>query len=373
MKPSNTTIFGWEVSPYTAKTRSYLAYKGIEFKQKVPSAFTLKGKIKKDVGQMIMPVVYHNDMALQDSSVIMDFFEQSVPQKSIIPNNSSQKILSLILEMFADEWLPMAALHYRWNYPENRSFILREFGKSALPYWPSFFQVKLAKSFAQKMYGYLPIMGISKDMQPALEKNTLNILNALNEHLGSNKKTNENPFIFGSQPSFADFALFGPIYAHLHRDPFPNNLVAQYAHVLKWINTLLEQPQNIEGQWSSHESNIDSLMPLLQIWASHHAPLIRHTISSIGQWMKEHPEAEKLPRSIGKVDINIEGQSEKRLNFTYGYWMWQRIRKQYQDLTEQEQQPLNEILKSLKVMDLFDQAMPCQVELKRCRLYIINQ
>tara|TARA_B100001094_G_C18102149_1_gene756358 strand:- start:31 stop:234 length:204 start_codon:yes stop_codon:yes gene_type:complete len=54
-------LYGWEVSPYTAKVRAYFAYKNICFKEVRPNIYTLARKIQPATGKMIMPVVYIND------------------------------------------------------------------------------------------------------------------------------------------------------------------------------------------------------------------------------------------------------------------------------------------------------------------------
>jgi|GEM_PF-668062 len=365
-------LFGWMASPYTAKVRSYLTYKNIPFKDNVPSVFTLNGKIKKDVGQLIMPVVYTDQTPLQDSTVILQTFEQQHSERCINPDNPIQQFYNLILEMFADEWLPLAALHYRWNYPENRAFIHKEFGKSALPYFPSFIQNYVAKVFGGKMSGYLPILGIKPHMEKPLEKNTLHILDALNTHLAT------HDFIFGPRPSLADFSLYGPIFAHLDRDPSPKNLVSQFKHVKKWVDTLNGDFAHIKNssEWPDTNETLDSLKPLLDIWSQCHGPLIRQSIDAITQWYNaldsdQKASEKKLPKFLGKASITLDGQNETRLNLTYGYWMWSRIHKHYSALTDTQKSQLKPLLQAWNIDDLLNTALPCEVSLKRCRLYLV--
>jgi glutathione S-transferase len=367
--PQPIKLYGWQVSPYTAKVRSYLNYKNIPFTDNVPSFFTLNGKIKKDTGQMIMPVVYQGDSAIQDSTVIMESLESQYPQHSIYPDNDIQHFLALILEMFADEWLPLAALHYRWNFPGNRKFIYSEFGKSALPFFPSFIQNHIGKVFGNKMSGYLPVLGIATHMQEPLEKNTHEILNTLNEHLS------HHSYIFWSQPSIADFALYGPIYSHLHRDPAPQNLLTPYKNIIKWINELNGDFKNTKHQWSNEENLVISLKPLLSIWAKSHAPLIRQSVNAMTHWVsqltsEEKSQNTKLPKYLGKASIQLGDQQAERLNLTYGYWMFSRVHDFYHKLNTGSQHEIENLLTELKVMDLFQQTLPCKVNLHRCRLYL---
>ena len=62
---------------------------------------------------------------LRDSSLIIDHYE-SLRTGSITPQCSVTAFASRLLEVFADEWLPMAALHYRWHSEENMQFALND-------------------------------------------------------------------------------------------------------------------------------------------------------------------------------------------------------------------------------------------------------
>jgi hypothetical protein len=78
--------FGWQVSPYSAKTRSYLKYIDHDFEDVEPTVFTLAGSIKKAVGRPIMPTMHLSDGRwLQDSSTIIDHFEAEDRYASIQP------------------------------------------------------------------------------------------------------------------------------------------------------------------------------------------------------------------------------------------------------------------------------------------------
>ena len=66
-------LYGWPVSPYTQKVRSYLLTRGIPFEDIQPAAPTLFRTIKGAVGKSIMPTVQLDDgQWLQDSSIIID-------------------------------------------------------------------------------------------------------------------------------------------------------------------------------------------------------------------------------------------------------------------------------------------------------------
>ena len=85
--------YGWKVSPYSAKTRSYLQHIGVDFDDIEPSAFYLYRRIRPAVGRIIMPTVeLTNGSWLQDSSVIVDYFENTPSTPSVQPKGSVQRL-----------------------------------------------------------------------------------------------------------------------------------------------------------------------------------------------------------------------------------------------------------------------------------------
>ena len=78
--------YGWECSPYSSKTRSYLRFKGIEHQDIYPTIIDFKRVIVKRLGYLVMPmVITPDDETLQDSSVIIDYLEERFPEPSIHP------------------------------------------------------------------------------------------------------------------------------------------------------------------------------------------------------------------------------------------------------------------------------------------------
>lgn len=358
-------VYGWPVSPYTVKVFSYLTYKQLTPKLIHTNLWQMTFKIKKDVGQNIMPVVYDAPYVLQDSSAIIDHYESQYPQKSVIPDEPLHKISAYILEIMGDEWLILAALHFRWNYPENHSYIYEEFGKYAIPKWPKLIQRQVGKLIGQRISGYLPLLGINESMQGSLENNTQSILEALNTHLS------QHAFLFGSRPSLADFSLFGPIQAHLYRDPFPSKLLTPYSSIRAWLKKLNGPIEFTNGEWIQSSSLPSTLLPLFQIWCDSHLPIIKASIVAFSNWCIQHPTETKLPRSFGHITLTIEGTSSKRLNLSYVLWIWQRLQRVYSTLSDEEKINIDTLLNQLDILHLVQTPLPRTLVLKQCRLHVV--
>lgn len=357
-------VYGWEASPYTAKVFAYLNYKQLDPKLVPPTLWQLQYKIKPKVGQIVMPVVFDAKNILQDSSAIIDHYEQLHPERPVIPNAPLHKISTYLLELLADDWLILGALHFRWHYKENHASTYQDFGKNALPKCPSWAQRFIGKKMGKRIARYLPILGITPDMQIPIESNVQYILESLDKHLS------QHEFIFGTCPSLADFAFYGPIHAHLYRDPFPNKMLAPYPFILKWLSRLHDQGNFIRGSWQNAESLPATLIPLFQVWKDNHLPLLKESIESFKNWCIHHPQEHLLPRSFGKAQLTIDGISANRVNLSYVLWMWQRIQNVYKELNDVEQRHVNVFLNQLDILALIQTPLPRIISLKDCRLHI---
>jgi glutathione S-transferase len=365
MMQDKIELYGWEVSPYMTKVEIYLKYKGIPFRTVRPNVYTLFRKIQPAVGKAIMPVVYINGKnPIQDSTVIIDYFERQYPDNPLIPESPKQRIAAQLIELYANKWLVMAALHYRWNYPENHNFIIGEFGSNTLPYFPAFIQRKAGKFIAGKMSGYLPLLGITENMQMALEDHTETLLSLLNRHLS------KHVFLLGLQPCLADFSLYGFLYAHLHRDPAPQNLVAKHPHVLKWIERLRGKISQDRIVLPDDDSIPASLLPVLVHISQSHMPLIKQSVEAVRLWSRDKSIGDIIPQRIGDTTLTIGKNQETRYNLIEPYWLFQRLCETYQMLENMDKHGVDEFISSVAGLSLIKEPLPINTELKKCRLYV---
>jgi glutathione S-transferase len=328
MKP--LTLYGWPVSPYTAKTKAWLKGKGIPFTDRVPSYLFLHRVVRKNVGRIIMPTVRlpQGDW-LQDSTEIIDTLAALHPKPALQPTTPRQRLVSLLLELYADEWLPMVALHYRWNIEENAAFAINAFGAHGLPFLPTLIRRPLARRIAQKMKGYLPVLGVTEHTQPGVEGTALALISHLNEHLRGHR------FLLGERPCTADYALYGPLYAHLYRDPGTTDLFSPYKEVSEWLLRLHEGKFDI-GEYLAEDEVPASLEPILQMVFEDQIPWIQTTLSHIENWCEKHPDATRVPRALGTAPFSIRDLDGTRKIITEMQWKAQRPILFYQALQGKE-------------------------------------
>ncbi len=325
-------LYGAEFSLYSGKARSYLRKKGIPFEKITSTVGVYKKFIIPRTGVRYIPVVQTpEDQVYQDTTVIIDELEQRFPDHSVYPSTPKQRLTSLLLEVYADEWLVIPAMHYRWNYPAtNADFIYQEFGSMAMPNMPGFIQRYLGKKVGAKFKGFVPKLGIVEHNIPAIEKSYVALLEDLQAHF------EEHDFLLGSRPSIGDFGLIGPLYAHLYRDPAPGKLMRTKAPaVCAWVGRMNSDRAYLkEGEWLANDEVPDTLLPILKRMADEHLPVLLDTDKQLDEWRKANPEKEEIDRFIGNHKFSVEGVEAERLVLPYCIWMLQRPVDYYQSLTD---------------------------------------
>lgn len=315
-------LYGAEFSLYSGKARSYLRKKGILFEEITSTVSVYKNFIIPRTGVRYIPVVQTpEDEVYQDTTTIIDQLESRFPEHSVYPRTPKQRMVSLLMEVYGDEWLVIPAMHYRWNYPaSNSDFIYREFGSMAAPNMPGFIQKFLGRKIGNKFKGFVPRLGITDANINAIEASYVALLGDLQAHF------EEHDFLLGSKPSIGDFGLIAPLYAHLFRDPAPGKLMRKKAPaVCEWVGRMNSSKADLtEGQWLADDEIPETLLPVLRRMASEHLPVLQDTDRLLSDWRLEHPDASEVQRIIGSHEFTVEGVTSERAVLPYCLWMFQR-------------------------------------------------
>ena len=328
-------------SYYSGKVRSYLRYKRIPYQEVVSTLRLFHSVIIPRTGVRFIPVIHTaDDVVVQDTTDIIDFLEQRFPAPSVYPATPRQKLVSLLFELYADEWLILPAMHYRWSFWHEREHIndvLEHFGMLLSPQAPRLLRRFAGKQFCKPFSEALPLLGITPRSIPALEANYERLLDQLNAHF------QRHDYLLGGRASIGDFGLIGPLYAHLGRDFYPKALMRKRAsQVYAWVermNSLEPRP----GDFLPDDAVPDSLMPILQTMFAEHFPLLADTVTRLEAWLAENP-GRKIPRVIGRHLYTIGGVQEERAVFPYAQWMLQRPLDFHRSLRGAERQSVNALL-----------------------------
>jgi glutathione S-transferase len=197
------TLFSYSISPYAAKVRAILQYKGLPFEERFVHPLDRR-EIVRLSGQKLVPVLVDDGRVVADSTRIARYLDERYPSPPILPADPALRARALLLEEWADEALPRAVQPVRWFLPQNRQ---RTEAKLRAPYpstlvedvkWTAIFAVMrydMWHRYARERIG-LP--------RPAAVLNRLaEVLDVLDGALA------ETGWLAGPAPTVADFAAWG--------------------------------------------------------------------------------------------------------------------------------------------------------------------
>ena len=115
-------FYASEVSYFSAKVRPALRYKRIPHVELLATTAAYRAVIRPRTGLTMIPVVVTpEDETLQDSSDILDALEARVPRPPLYPSTPVHRVVADLIELWADEFLILPGLHYRWSFPESEA------------------------------------------------------------------------------------------------------------------------------------------------------------------------------------------------------------------------------------------------------------
>jgi glutathione S-transferase len=336
---SKYKLIGAECSLYTGKARAYLRYKDIPFEEVTASMEIYNTIIIPRIDDRIIPVLLTpDDVAIQDTTEIIDFLEERFPEASVYPQAPQQKLVSLLFELYGDEWLLIPAMYYRWWFKEdNHDFIVGEFGRTTMPDAEPDVQRAAGEMGANLFGGMLPMLGISENNHKLIERWYESFLDNFNEHLKS------HPFLLGTKPSVGDFGLMGPLYAHLYRDPYPGRLMKSRAPlVAKWVERM-NSPEPNSGEFLPGDEVPETLNPILEMIFDECMPPMLDTVEALGEWIDQNP-GEPIPEALGRHEFSIRGVTNERRIRPYNQWMLQRPVDFYRSLSGADKERADALL-----------------------------
>jgi glutathione S-transferase len=357
-------LHGWKLSYFTAKVRAYMRYKQFDFEDREMGAYDLMVRVPKKTGASVMPVVQtKSGQWLQDTTEIIALLDSHHPSPPISTATPVQEIASMLLEIWADEfWIP-SAMHYRWSYPENYGLFEHDAGKALAPYAPRILKRKLVAYVAGKLKGYLPGVGVTPSQTDLIEQWTNQNLDQLEAHF------EQLPYLLGSQPTIADFALVGPLQAHLNRDPASKRmLMDSRPNIQAWATRVCEG-ERAASPLSSEQAPAETLAPLLQGLFNELIPQCLAIAEKANAFVSEHQKqsGDGLPRSIGEITFPTLDGEFTRLGNPYTLWMLQRVKQRYKSFTDSEQQQVDRWLEGYQQPPLTSWNLGPQLKRKALR------
>ncbi len=296
------TLYGSEMSYFSGKARAYLRWKGIEFTEIAPSPEIMKAEILPTIGWPVIPVLKTPDGALiQDTADIIAHFEGKGDGVPAIPDSALQKFVTYLLQLFADEWMTLPAMHYRWNH--NEEWIYGEFGKNAAPDGTAEEQYEAGKAVGSRFKGFVPMLGITPETAPGIEKAYEQFLADMSAHL------EKLPYLLGTRASYADFAMIGPLYAHQYRDKSSGEHMKRTApNVADYVERVIAGDGR-EGELVPLDDIPMTLLPILKVALAEHLPVLANTNEQFKAWAQTAEPRSEVPRGVGTSAFTTGGYS----------------------------------------------------------------
>lgn len=296
------TLYGSEMSYFSGKARAYLRWRGIEFVEVQPTPDVMKSIIIENIGWPVIPVLRTPEgKYIQDTSDIIMHFEHQTSSQKALPPTPLQLMVTYLLQLFADEWLTLPAMHYRWNH--NEDWIYGEFGKSAAPNGTAEQQYEAGKAVGQRFRGFVPMLGITPETAPGIEKAYEQFLADFSKHL------EKLPYLLGTRASYADFALIGPLYAHQYRDKSTGEHMKRTApKVADYVERVIAG-EGRDGDFVPHDDIAATLLPILKVALGEHLPPLKATMDLYQDWAKTAEPRSEVPRGLGMVAFTTGGHS----------------------------------------------------------------
>lgn len=307
--------YGSEVSYFTAKGRAALRAKRAYFEEVLATPRVYREVILPCTGLAFIPVlVTAEGETVQDTSEILDWLEWQYPVPALYPRGPVQRVVAFLWELYADEFLILPALHYRWSYPESAWKARRDFAATTG-------EPEVAERFADRIQGATSALGVTEATAPALEAHTEALLERLEAHWEA------HDHLLGGAPSLADCALMGPLYPHLYLDAVPGRLLRERApRTCHWIERMNHPDRERFGPWLEGDGLAPTLRPLLELIGADAVPLLLDAVRAFEDWADAEGTPElQPPRHVGRHETALRGVRFECATSSYTLWMLQRV------------------------------------------------
>jgi glutathione S-transferase len=387
-------LFSWEHSYFSGKARAYLRFKeragslapGWEDILATPELIV--GLLLPRSGTNAVPQLETPDGTwVQDTSEIIDHCEAAHPQVPVVPDPETaprQCLASYLIELLADEWLLVPAFWERWYFSENgrtpshRAHNEQQWGAVVAAGQPgearraagaALFENMMGISHSRKdpkgTYAGLVQLGCDERTEKAWQASQHRVLGLLETHFA------RHDYVFGGRPGLADFALLGPLYAHIYRDAVSGFALRTYFPITtEWVErangegalnarcwgqklysvgedgTLVGRPATSDGgEWLPDDAVPDTLVPLLGVFFEEMWPVLVSSTRVLTDFIASHAHAPGDPLPGGSFtatpgfwehqtgdgalthEFEIGGVTSRRMVVPYQVWMLGRLER----------------------------------------------
>lgn len=193
-------LYQFELSHYAEKVRLMLDYKGLAYRKIEVTPGIGQLELFRLSGQRQVPVLKDGSEVIADSTAIAEYLDRKYPDRPIIPADSKQRGLCLLMEQWADESIGLNARKVMLGaLGQDQSF-----RKAFLPATTPDLLRGLVGSVPNEIFSVLGLgVGLGpealKTAQDAMKRDLASLCFILLDQ----------PYLLGDSPTMADFAVAG--------------------------------------------------------------------------------------------------------------------------------------------------------------------
>ena len=223
-------VHGLDLSYFTGKLQAYLNYCELPHRFVDMDTAAMR-RAARETGMAQMPAIELPDGRwMTDTSPIIAWIEARRTGPAVMPADPVQRVMSLILEDYADEWLWRPALHYRWSFQPDIRLMGHRIAAEMMRDIPLPLALRRAMIIRRQQMKYVAGDGITPATRGHVESIYLRNLAWLEAILQT------RPFLLGDRPTLADFGFMGPMFRHFSLDPTPARIMRDQAPaVFAWV------------------------------------------------------------------------------------------------------------------------------------------
>jgi glutathione S-transferase len=313
-------------SPYSMKMRAVLRYRRIP--HVVMGRMADWAKAFQKVRIPVMPVLEYPDGTFHNDStpLILDL-ERRHAERSVIPEREVDAFLAALIEDLADEWLSKAMYAYRWAFPEHTGWTGRLIaydqrfggGRAAIE--------RAGQEFETRQVGRNALVGCTEANMPMLMRIADLVLDALEPSI------TEQPFLFGSRPSNADFALFGQLCQFTLDLAAIGRCQDRAPYTMRWCHHVHDL-SGLEGEWRASDAPASpAVAALLDLAGEAYLPFLVANRAA-------------LESGADRVRVEAHGLAYEGAPFKYQGRCLDELRRGYAGLSEDARRQLDPLLEA---------------------------
>jgi len=367
--PTDYLLYAAQPSYFSAKVRACFQYKRIPYTE-IPFNFdAMRDVILPRTGMTLFPIVVcPDDATLQDGCDIVLELERRHPERPVIPSDPVLRVIAMLFEVYADEFLMICGGYYRWVPKPTRDWALRMFG--ILSGWGA--RDKQAAAQAAEMLGHsiegrLPALGADRpEIASAIERMFERLSLRMEDHFAADESC-----LLGEKPCLADLAMMNGMFGHHWRDwgPASEFLHRDCIRTGIWIDRM----HAAAGERGDGELRVaPSLLPVL---AEIGAGTARMALGILEQADRVLPGLEPGSRAksgLGRIDTFLLDVPMNRPVGAYTAWKLQRLVEAYREVPSERSAEMDRLLDAAGYLEVCRHRPRWRMEKRRFQLHLVE-